>query len=61
MVKLIVIDNIILYESIINGIYNIMSGQIPNNLLIEDNLLKIKIGEIENIEINNQKLFLNKN
>ena len=60
-VKFLISDNKILHESIINGLYKIMFSTIPNNLIKKDNLLKMKVGEVETIYINDRKLYLNNN
>lgn len=60
-IKLFIVNNQILHESIIEGLCNVKFSTIPKDLMKKNNKLKMKIGEVKTIYINERKLYLDKN
>lgn len=55
-IKFFIIENQILYESIVKDSCKVKIIKIPENIIIKNNKLALKIGDIESIFINGQKL-----
>jgi hypothetical protein len=57
-IKVYIIDNKILLESIINDQFNVSLGIIPSRLIQENNKLAFNIGQNDNVFINGKKIML---